>query len=1709
MAGIVLESIAACRRATYCLRFLRVSQSPYVICPPLAALKHQTRRHIGSDGPGDKNGKDQLHPMKPIQLGQGQLAKDSGGSEVRATPPDRKDKPAEKRTELPFEVRPEIPMEVQPNHIQPKPLEIKPPNPHPIICTSDFETFGYEDRKDVDPSIESEAKSYDSSESLPPPVVNLMDDQTPSSTTTEVDKSTDSPFIFTECDWRSPSTTANENVNSRDQVPSAVTSKSPSSNDPKTEVTPSPETIKSDLESKDLSSTKSEPNGPNPEPQTALTSQDSPSKRKRIAPGSIASLDLKVKPQERKANLQSSPRTDNSQRSSRTETEAVDSGSSPGSSYDFPVESREVHPTNYSSANDRYDNKFGQIVGKDQEQKRPSTADTTKENVVDSEVIDQWVDKFKRLYMAENAAFGLNHELNDEKARNRLQNMVMKDNKWVYGNKDNAEPSSSSTAKGSANDKNNVAPMGTAVIKDDESAIKKTDTISTTERSSAQNKKDTNHLQKMVKKDNKDSVEPSSFKTDKSSPNDKQNEKPKGTIVHKDNDSVSKSKDTVEAISSTIHNSSPEGTLPLNIEAKLKPPNDKKDKKIKDKVMKEKKSDFKDKDTVEKVSTPSDPDLYLRGRSSHEGDYPLDIDEKPRALSNNKDEKTVVTKTNQSSTDNKITAKKVSTSNPVISKTDPFTPGDTLPVNVQAKHQDRKDKMDEKPMIPMDEKTNVTALENKDSAGPISTSPKGTLDGNPDAPTEFKESKKDLRDSDKDKDFVTKNNKSSTENKNIAGKESTSSNPVISKTDPFTPGDTLPVNVQAKHQDRKDKMDEKPMIPMDEKTNVTASENKDSARPITTSPKGTLDDSKDAPTKLTESKKDLPDSDKNKDAVKKNNQSSTENKNTARKESTSSNPGVSKNDHYRPGDALPVNVQTKHQDRKDKMDEKPMIPMEEKTNVKALENKDSAGPISASPNETLDGSKDAPTKLKELKKDLPDSDKDKDVMKKNNKPSTENKNIAGKESTASNPVKSKTDNVRPGDNKQDRKDKTDEKPMIPMEEKTNVTAPENKDSAGPIPKSPKGTLDGSKDAPTKLKESKKDLPDSDKNKDAVTKNNQSNTENKNTARKESTSSNPVVSQTDIYRPADAMPVNVQAKHQAPEDKMDEKPMIPMEKKTNVTALENKDSAEPISPTPKETLDGSNDAPTKFKESKKDSDKDTISGSPTKNSQTSTEGISSLSDSKVDDDKELQLTTYLLDKDQEKSSSKSTEEVVSMFEKDHNDFLKGAEDGETLDAKTVPEYIKDSQTDVLGMSASGSLNTEDAAPDNKEKLDEIRADKEDNDSFSDILEDANAEQKDSFISSSVDMENSTLESTNFNLAEKTSSFIKASKDSDSETLDQENLSSTDEDTEPKDTSQTETTSLLPNDSYDSKSDDASTSVPMESAEPEESEHLNPDRETSELKDNEEESTEAREESETQETEEKVEKEKPQLEEGELAMKLLDNEAAEMRPPRAMPPPPTEKPTKRRSLAEKIPALGGDSRTPGEKGFIQKLFEKILGRGNNEGKRKMSTYTAQRHLSTGCTIAIPPSYLPSKAQDFRQGSPVQALVMKGLNSELYVENQELQPSPEAPAKMILQQADVMPPVQELFAKKSEDLTEIKGGSTTCKCPKKSPREIMQEKQNAQKIIILGGSEECAKKMKHLKELIKKSDDERDHFSSISQFFSQLRLSIFPGAPKSSTK
>ncbi|XP_016954215.1 neurofilament heavy polypeptide isoform X2 [Drosophila biarmipes] len=385
----------------------------------------------------------------------------------------------------------------------------------------------------------------------------------------------------------------------------------------------------------------------------------------------------------------------------------------------------------------------------------------------------------------------------------------------------------------------------------------------------------------------------------------------------------------------------------------------------------------------------------------------------------------------------------------------------------------------------------------------------------------------------------------------------------------------------------------------------------------------------------------------------------------------------------------------------------------------------------------------------------------------------------------------------------------------------------------------------------------------------------------------------------------------------------------------------------------------------------------------------------------------------------------------------------------------------------------------------------------------IREESSEKQNTSGDSENKDEKN--VEHGNFDLAQKVSTFMKSAqkpprfKRANSETK-----------------SRVETTSeLTPNDLYDPIAHEISSPAPLESGKTdiEEVEEASPSLEAPEVKPKKEEAkvkapttadeTKGKPLTAIDETKTKVDekapadvsqskKERPQLDDGELALKLLDKATGE------------------------IPATTQPAPKPqAEKSLLQHLFDRILGRGrSNEGKRSMSSFSGRRHMSTSSMATPPVQTCDTKTKVIRPTSGDRAFGMWRSTSKILCEAHEskLDVQEEPPVINRLQQPELEPPAFELFAK--NDDTEIKGGSPECSSPKKTPRELLREKQQTRKIKILGGSEECAKKMKRLKELTREKDDDDDcgsrhFFSTLSRFCRQLWFSIFPDAANHSNK
>ncbi|KAH8236600.1 hypothetical protein KR026_006500 [Drosophila bipectinata] len=305
----------------------------------------------------------------------------------------------------------------------------------------------------------------------------------------------------------------------------------------------------------------------------------------------------------------------------------------------------------------------------------------------------------------------------------------------------------------------------------------------------------------------------------------------------------------------------------------------------------------------------------------------------------------------------------------------------------------------------------------------------------------------------------------------------------------------------------------------------------------------------------------------------------------------------------------------------------------------------------------------------------------------------------------------------------------------------------------------------------------------------------------------------------------------------------------------------------------------------------------------------------------------------------------------------------------------------------------------------------------------------------------------------------------------------------------------TSELTPGDLYDPIADEVSSSShnPRETAEAEDSPKEIRRRESSEVKSEKDDKDtilsmdEAKTKVDEDEAKTKVdeeikkenilEKKKPEVDRGELALKLLDKETA--KPPVDLIPPPR----------------------PAEKSFIQILFDKILGggkKGGDDPKRKMSTYVGRRHYSTTSSFIFPPA--------------------THVIENPHVKKAEI-PEPgrkeQNPSHCSLQEPQIPQRSFYLFGKKdkkkkSKDLTEIQGGSPLCKDPKKTPRELLKEKAQSRDIKILGGSVPCAEKLASLEKDGQDDDCNTRNFSSgVSQFARQIWFSIFSDTTDRSNK
>ncbi|XP_041675357.1 uncharacterized protein LOC108116181 isoform X2 [Drosophila eugracilis] len=368
----------------------------------------------------------------------------------------------------------------------------------------------------------------------------------------------------------------------------------------------------------------------------------------------------------------------------------------------------------------------------------------------------------------------------------------------------------------------------------------------------------------------------------------------------------------------------------------------------------------------------------------------------------------------------------------------------------------------------------------------------------------------------------------------------------------------------------------------------------------------------------------------------------------------------------------------------------------------------------------------------------------------------------------------------------------------------------------------------------------------------------------------------------------------------------------------------------------------------------------------------------------------------------------------------------------------------------------------------------------------------------------------VERKRFNLAQKVSTFMKSAEEDGNRTnATQKSQRVNKPKLETKNKLET-TSELTPSDLYDPITQEISSPAGLETGKTdmEEAEESSPSLEAPEVKPKKEE-VKAKAPTALDETKTKVEekvpvkepdlkKERPKLDDGELSLKLLDKVTGE-------------------TPAVQIPA---ESKPPAEKSLIQHFFDKIFGRDKStegkstEGKRKMSSYTGRRHLSTSSLAAFSTrgSILKNNNKPMVSKSWERTFLRRRSVNELFCElnEQKLNLSNEPSRGTRLIETVLEPPTFELFAK--NDDTEIKGGSPECSSPKKTPRELLREKQQTRDIKIMGGSEECAKKMKRLKELTKDKDDDcgSRHFSNnLPRFLRHFWFSVFPDAANNSNK
>ncbi|XP_041675355.1 uncharacterized protein LOC108116215 isoform X3 [Drosophila eugracilis] len=440
--------------------------------------------------------------------------------------------------------------------------------------------------------------------------------------------------------------------------------------------------------------------------------------------------------------------------------------------------------------------------------------------------------------------------------------------------------------------------------------------------------------------------------------------------------------------------------------------------------------------------------------------------------------------------------------------------------------------------------------------------------------------------------------------------------------------------------------------------------------------------------------------------------------------------------------------------------------------------------------------------------------------------------------------------------------------------------------------------------------------------------------------------------------------------------------------------------------------------------------------------------------------------------QQKTKSQTTEEIVAMF-KEENDTNQTKSEEAPKESKTDPFTTVSSASDKKGdekphsgkkaddhFSKLGHLDStvtdEEAIVKNKEvKAKESFASLGNLDST--IREESSEKAKKNNDYKDTEIKNESkdkqegkgeddknVERKRFNLAQKVSTFMKSAEEDGNRTNATQKSQRVNKTKSEAKSKLATTSELTPSDLYDPITQEISSPAGLETGKTdmEEAEESSPSLEAPEVKPKKEE-VKAKAPTALDETKTKVEekvpvkepdlkKERPKLDDGELSLKLLDKVTGE-------------------TPAVQIPA---ESKPPAEKSLIQHFFDKIFGRDKStegkstEGKRKMSSYTGRRHLSTSSLAAFSTrgSILKNNNKPKVSKSWERTFLRRRSPYNLSIAT-------------CLIEAVLEPSKFELFAK--NDDTEIKGGSPECCSPKKTPRELLRE----------GGSEECAQKMKRL--------------------------------------